>query len=44
MKVTGSEDKHFYGEKYGFTTNQLSDLVFVTKLLGAFLSSPVERS
>lgn len=44
MKVTGPGDKQFYGEKYGSTTNQPNDLLIVTKPLGAFLSSPVERS
>lgn len=41
-KVLGSGDKHFYGEKYGSSAKQFSDLVIVTKPLGALLSSPVE--
>lgn len=43
VKVTGSGEKHFSGEKCGSTINQLSDLVIVTKTLEALLSSPVER-
>lgn len=44
MKVIGSGHKLFYGEKYGSTNNQLSDLMMVTKPLGALISSSVERS